>query len=146
MFTKSLFAFVLSSSLSLFANNSLANSNVPLSADGGVRTDYIENSGILAGAFNLIKYMNWSLNGYDRETHIRTVMYALTALETGQQAQWYNPETKSGARIQIVMTSPVQGGFCRTFFTQVEIDHQRRDYTERGCKTLDSQFWSFSVR
>ena len=146
MLAKSLMALMMSSGLALFANDSLANSNIPLSTDGGVRTDYIGNSGVLAGALNFIKYMNWSLNDHDRETHIRTVMYALTALETGQQAQWYNPETKSGARIQIVMTSPVQGGFCRTFFTQVEIDHQRRDYTERGCKTIDSQFWSFSVR
>jgi hypothetical protein len=137
---------MMSSVLVLYADSSWSNTTVPISATGGVRTDYIKNDNLLAGSFNLFKYLKWSFSRQDQETHIRTVLFALSTLETGERAQWYNPETKSGARIHIVMTSPVQGGFCRTFFTEIEIDNESRNYTEKGCRTIDSQFWTFSGR
>lgn len=118
----------------------------PLSATAGVRTDYAEPGNIVATIGNVYKQASGSLNSDDRKHHIRTIIFAAMNLETGEIAEWSNPSNNTAGRVQIVMTTPAQGGVCRLMFTQVEKDNNVREYTEKACKTIDSRFWSFSTR
>lgn len=129
------------SALTLCANAS--DVNTPPSANGGVRSDYAETSNVFALLGNLYKYSSGSLTGEDKKKHTQTVIFAAANLDTGSVTEWYNPDTNTGGRIYIVMTKPVQGGFCRLLFTQVEKDGNIRDYSEYACKTMDSRFWTF---
>jgi hypothetical protein len=35
-------------------------------------------------------------------------------------------------------------GVCRRFFTEVRIKQRIREFSEQGCHTMDSRYWSFS--
>lgn len=143
MLVKNMMAGMMLLSLAVCAN---ANNQLPISATGGVRQDYVDNNSIIGLGLNLFKYVSNSLSKEDQITHVKAVIYALSALDTGQEAEWSNPSNGTAGRIKIVLTRPVQGGYCRTFFTQVEKNNQVREYTEQGCKTIDSQFWIFPSR
>ena len=130
-------------SLTVCAN---ANNHIPISATSGVRTDYNNSDNVINIATNLFKLVSNRLSRDDQETHIKTVLYAVSVLETGQEAEWSNPNNKTAGRVKIILTRPVQGGYCRTFFTQVEKNYKIQEYTEQGCKTIDSQFWTFPSR
>jgi surface antigen len=143
---KSLAVITISLSLGLFPSKVSADTRIPLSATGGVRSDYNDPSNAIAIFGNMFKQVSGSLSRRDTETHIRTVIFAASTLPTGEIAEWYNPDTGSGARIKVVFTKPVQGGQCRMLFTEVEKRGKVREYTEYACKTIDSQFWTFSAR
>ena len=146
MLVKSLVGITISLSLGLFASPAYSDVRVPPSATGGVRTDYMDPNNIVAIVGNIYKQATGSLTGEDRNTHIRTVIFAASTLATGESAEWFNRETGSGGRIRIVLTKPVQGGQCRLLFTEVEKGGHVREYSEYACKTIDSQFWTFVAR
>lgn len=118
----------------------------PPSATAGVRTDYVEPSSVVTIASNLYKHLNGSLNGQDQLTHTKTAIFAAAHLENGGIASWYNPDNGTAGRIKVVLTKPVQGGYCRLLFTEVEKGANIRQYSEYACKTIDNQFWTFSTR
>lgn len=118
----------------------------PLSSTAGVRNDYQPNSGLLSLGLNLMKSLSGQLSSEDQKTHTMTVMFALENIDIGETAVWYNPAEDTAGRIRMMHTQPVQGGYCRSFFTEVRIGKNAREYTETGCKTIDSQFWNFSGR
>ena len=122
------------------------NTLIPPSAVGGVRSDYSETTSVLAMATNIYKQGSGALSGRDRQMHIKTVIFAASWLETGSTAEWTNPDNGTAGRVKIVMTRPAQGGYCRLLFTQVEKGGHIREYSEYACKTIDSQYWSFSDR
>ncbi len=126
------------------ASSAWADVNVPLSATNGVRQDYQSNTSIVALGVNLFKVFSGTLSSDDKQTHIMTVIHAMQNLDNGEIAEWYNPANDTAGRVQVVMSYPVQGGICRRFFTEVRIKNHIRDYSEQGCKTMDSRFWSFS--
>jgi len=144
MFAKSSRALVKFLILFSIANTAWADIFTPLSATNGVRQDYSDNTNIIAVAINLYKVVSGTLGARDRDTHVMTVIHAMQNLDNGEIAEWYNPEKNTAGRVQVVMTYPVQGGYCRKFFTEVRIGSTVRDYTETGCKTMDSLYWNFS--
>lgn len=146
MLAKNTTALIVSSILLVFASGSYADTLTPPSANGGVRSDYVDAVSIVSIATNFAKMLSGSLDYKDRDTHIKTVLFAVSNLETGQEATWHNPNNATAGRVKIVMTKPAQGGFCRVMLTQVEKDGHIRDYHEVGCKTIDSQFWTFHTR
>jgi len=146
MFARNTMARLLLSTLILSASAAHAVTTVPLSATAGVRNDYIETSSIFALLTNVYKQASGTLSSEDQKQHIKTVIFAASNLETGSVAEWTNPANATAGRVKIVMTKPVQGGYCRMLFTQVEKDNVIRDYTEWACKTMDSKFWTFSER
>ena len=119
---------------------------VPISATAGVRTDYTEANSIITVIGNVYKQATGTLNSEDTLTHTKTVIFAANNLDTGRTVEWSNPNNGTAGRVRVVMTKPVQGGYCRMLFTQVEKDHTIKDYTEWACKTIDSKFWTFSER
>jgi surface antigen len=119
---------------------------VPISATGGVRTDYNEANSVVTVFSNVYKQATGTLNRDDTLTHTKTVIFAASNLETGQTVEWTNPANSTAGRVKVVMSRPAQGGYCRMLFTQVEKDNVIRDYTEWACKTIDSKFWTFSER
>ena len=115
-------------SLVAFAGNVQArNIDVPLSARGG------------EGMFNVFA----GLYGDDYRTHVRTVVMAASSLDTGTAAEWVNESSGNAGKVRVVRTMPVQGGFCRLLFTQVEKGSKIYEYSEYACKTMDSQTWTF---
>jgi surface antigen len=123
----------------------LADETVPLSTTNGVRKqEYNPNANALGSVYRIYKMFQSSLSSEDRDTHTMTVIHAMETLENGEDAVWYNQREKTAGKIRIVMTYPVQGGYCRKFFTQVQINENVRDYTEVGCKTMDTPYWIFS--
>lgn len=128
------------------ANFASADTRIPPSADGGAVADYGSSTSIVAIASNFYKQVTGSLNGEDRRLHINTVIYAAGNLDNGDVAEWSNPNSNSAGRIKIAHTLPVQGGFCRLLYTEVEKNDNIREYQEYACKTIDSQFWTFYTR
>jgi surface antigen len=126
------------------ASTAHADVNIPLSATNGVRQDYQGNTSVVAVVVNMFKAVEGSLSHEDKQTHIMTVIHALQNSDNGEVSEWYNPSTDSAGRVSIVMTYPVQGGVCRRFFTEVRIKHRIREFSEQGCHTMDSRYWSFS--
>ena len=128
------------------ANYARADTRVPPSAEGGARDDYGSSTSILAVVNNLYKQVTGSLTGDDRRKHINTVIYAASNLDNGDVAEWSNPHNGSAGRIKVALTLPVQGGYCRLLYTEVEKDDKIREYQEYACKTIDSQYWTFYSR
>jgi surface antigen len=143
MYVKNITVSILLLTASLCAS---AGTLVPISATAGVRTDYNEANSIITVISNVYKQATGTLSSEDTLTHTKTVIFAANNLETGKAVEWTNPNNGTAGRVQVVMTKPVQGGYCRMLFTQVEKDHTIRDYTEWACKTIDSKFWTFSER
>jgi surface antigen len=137
---------VLAKFLILFsiANTSWASVFTPLSTTNGVRQDYNDNSNIVAVAVNIFKVVSGRLGAQDQETHTMTVIHAMQNLDNGEITEWHNPEKDTAGRVQVVMTYPVFGGYCRKFFTEVRIKNNIREFNETGCKTMDSPYWNFS--
>ena len=141
MRVKSLMALIALSILALSANAD--ETRVPPSAVAGVRTDYQETTNLFALITNVYKQATGTLSTKDKNTHIKTVVLVASTLETGKIAEWSNPDNGTAGRVMAVMTKPVQGGFCRLLFTQVEKDGNIREYSEYACKTMDSRYWTF---
>lgn len=130
--------------LLVICNTALANDTIPLSTTNGV---YKEHSGApnSIGTFvKLYKFFQGNLNREDRETHTMTVLHAMDNLENGEVAMWHNDREKTAGRVRVVVSYPVQGGVCRKFFTQVQINGEIRDYSEEGCRTMSTPYWIFS--
>lgn len=119
---------------------------VPVSATNGVRQDYIPNTGFVDLAINLGKFFGSKLDFEDRQTHTMTVIFAMENADNGEISVWYNPKNDTAGRVRVLMTQPVQGGFCRKFVSEIRIGKTYREYNETGCKTIDSRFWNFSGR
>jgi surface antigen len=93
---------------------------------------------------NASKLFSGRLSSEDKETHIETVLFAMQNLDNGEVTQWHNTKDKTSGFIKIILTRPVQGGYCREFFSRINKDGSYKDYHESGCRTIDSQFWTFS--
>ena len=146
MSVKNLVASMMLWTLATLGSTAYANVFTPPSATAGVREDFLTPSSVFAVASNLIKQASGSLSWEDQIMHTKTLIWAASNLQNGQMAEWSNPNTGSAGRTKIVMTKPVQGGYCRMLYTLVEKDGNIRDFTEYACKTIDSQFWTFSTR
>jgi len=143
MFAKNLMAAMMLSSLLGFTSVSLADTRIPPSAVGGIRTDLTGSTSVLDGVFYLVNMMRYSLPYEDQATHTKTLILAAQSLENGQIAEWINPSNSTAGRTKIILTRPVRGGFCRLLYTEIEIKDRYREYSEYACKTIDSEYWSF---
>lgn len=123
-----------------------ADTRIPISATGGVRSYDHNADSVIGSIFFIFNHISYSLGYEDRETHTKAIIYASSNLDNGEVAEWYNSVTGTGARIKVLATRPVQGGFCRDLITEVVIKGESRNYSERSCKTIDSRFWTFSGR
>lgn len=131
--------------LLVICSPALADETVPLSTTNGVRKqEYNPHANPLGSFYRIYKMFQSSLSSEDRDTHTMTVIHAMETLENGEDAVWYNQREKTGGKVRVVMTYPVQGGYCREFFTQVQINDTVRDYRETGCRTIDTPYWIFS--
>jgi surface antigen len=119
---------------------------IPLSASNGVRTDYQPDTGVVSVVANIFKSFESTLSLDDKQTHIMTVMYAMQNLDNGETAVWYNQRAQTAGRVKVILTYPAQGGNCRRTFTEVRVGKEVREWEEVGCKTIDSQFWTFTGR
>ena len=128
------------------ANFASADTLTPPSANGGARDDYGSSTSLFNIASNFYKQVTGRLNGEDRKLHIQTVTYAAGYLDNGDVAEWSNPDSGSAGRVKVALTLPVQGGYCRLLYTEVEKDTNIKEYQEYACKTIDSQFWTFYTR
>lgn len=146
MRVKNLMASLMLLTLGLSGNVQARDVTVPLSATGGVRIDYEHSSNAIAIISNLYKQVSFSLGYQDRLQHTKTMIYAASVLDTGETALWSNPDNGTAGRMRVVMTRPAQGGVCRLMFVEVEKSGHVREYQEWACKTIDSQFWTFSAR
>lgn len=146
MSVKNLVAFTMLWSLFTLGNTAQADVFTPPSATAGVRDDFLTPNSIFAVAGNLLKQASSSLPREDQITHTKTLIWAASNLQNGQMAEWNNPNNGTAGRTKIVLTKPVQGGYCRMLYTLVEKEGIVKDYTEYACKTIDSQFWTFSTR
>jgi surface antigen len=138
---------VLSTFLILSTCNSWAGDlRVPLSATGGVRNDFESpNSGFTVIA-NLIKSWDGALSKPDRAKHTGAVIFALENAEDGQIVEWYSPNEETSGKIKPLMTWMVQGGHCRKLVSLIVKGDRAREYEEVGCRTMDTEFWTFSRR
>ncbi len=127
--------------------NSFANDlRTPLSATGGVRNDYDSPNSAIVLLSNLIKSWDGSLSGNDRKRHTEAVILTLDAVPDGEVMEWYNNSETTWAKIKPVLSWHVQGGVCRKLITLVHKQGREREYEEVGCRTIDSQFWTFARR
>lgn len=118
--------------------------NIPISATGGVRVTQGYPSNIVDVIVNATRAFSDGLSSEDKETHIETVLFAMQNADNGEVVQWHNTKEKTSGYIKIVLTRPAQGGYCREFFTRINKNGSYKDYHESGCRTIDSQFWTFS--
>lgn len=144
MLVRNLMVALKFSILLVICNPAVADETVPLSTTNGVRKEYNHNGNPLGSFLKIYKMIQGGLSGEDRETHTMTVIHAMETLENGEDAVWYNQRERTAGKVRIVMTYPVQGGYCRKFFTQVQINEKVRDYSETGCRTMDTPYWIFS--
>lgn len=137
----------LSISLILSTCNVIAGDlRVPLSATGGVRNDYASPTSSITIMSNLFKSWGGQLNKEDKAKHTGAVIFALENAEDGQIVEWYNSTEETSGKIKPLMTWMVQGGYCRKLVTLVKKGENAREYEEVGCRTIDSEFWTFSRR
>jgi hypothetical protein len=147
MFAKNITVAIVLLSLLGFSNHTAADTRIPLSATGGLR-DHSTNrfTSVLEGMVYMLNSFNHSLNYVDQQTHTKAMIFAAENLDNGEITEWDNPSNGTAGKIRVMLTRPVQGGVCRLMFVQVEMRNNIRDYSEYACKTIDSQFWTFSLR
>lgn len=132
--------------LTLMPINSHADTRIPFSATGGVRNDYDNPNSAISVLMNLGKMWSGALSKEDKSKHIGAVIFALENAEEGQVVEWYSPNEESSGKIKVLYTYMVQGGHCRKIVSLIKRGEQSREYEEVGCRTIDSQFWSFARR
>ncbi len=131
----------------LTCQNSLASDlRVPLSATGGVRNDYDSPNSAIVILSNLAKSWDGALNSSDRKRHTEAVILTLESVPDGQVMEWYNNTETTWGKIKPVLSWHVQGGVCRKLVTLIHKQGREREYEEVGCRTIDSQFWTFARR
>jgi len=118
----------------------------PISATNGIRQDYQANTGFIDLAVNLGKFLSSQLDREDQQTHTMAVLFAMENADNGETTVWYNNRNDTAGRIRVILTQPVQGGYCRRFVTEVRMGKTVREYNEQGCRTIDSRFWNFNGR
>jgi surface antigen len=116
----------------------------PLSATGGVRNDYDYPGSSVAIFANLLKSWDGALNKEDRRRHTNAVILTLESVPDGEVMEWYNNTEEAWGKIKPVLSWHVQGGVCRKLVTLVHKQGKSREYEEVGCRTIDSQFWTFA--
>lgn len=119
---------------------------VPLSATGGVRNDYDSPNSSFVLFSNLIKSWDGALSGMDKKRHTNAVILTLESVPDGEVMEWYNNTETTWGKIKPVLSWHVQGGVCRKLVTLIHKQGREREYEEVGCRTIDSQFWTFARR
>jgi surface antigen len=119
---------------------------VPLSATGGVRNDYDSPNSSFVLFSNLIKSWDGALSGTDKKRHTNAVILTLESVPDGEVMEWYNNTETTWGKIKPVLSWHVQGGVCRKLVTLIHKQGREREYEEVGCRTIDSQFWTFARR
>lgn len=118
----------------------------PISTTHGVRKDYQPSTGVVDLVINLGKFLSSQLDSEDQQTHTMTVIFAMENADNGEISIWHNPKNNAAGRVRVILTYPVQGGYCRQFVSEVRMGKNVREFNETGCQTMDSRFWNFSVR
>jgi len=119
---------------------------VPLSATGGVRNDYDSPNSSFVLFANLVKSWDGALSGTDKKRHTNAVILTLESVPDGEVMEWYNNTETTWGKIKPVLSWHVQGGVCRKLITLIHKQGREREYEEVGCRTIDSQFWTFARR
>ena len=102
--------------------------NVVATAVGGVL-------GALAGG-----YIGGQLDKADRERADRTTQQALENSQTGQVAQWSNPDSGHSGTITPIRTFQRDGRSCRDFKQAIYIDGKVQEATGVACRTPDGSW------
>jgi surface antigen len=118
----------------------------PLSATGGVRNDYDSPNSAFVLFSNLIKSWDGALSGADKKRHTNAVILTLESVPDGEVMEWYNNTETTWGKIKPILSWHVQGGVCRKLVTLIHKQGREREYEEVGCRTIDSQFWTFARR
>jgi len=146
---KLLFSFIILFILSCTQTNNLPgiyetkgligenHASIPFSGGDPSSTAFI----LVLGILNAI---NFSLNEYEVNQHITSIIYALNHSKNGQLVSWKNNKRLSYGKVRVLKSKFNQKAqFCRIFDSYIMLNGAERGSTNTACKNLESKQWEF---
>jgi surface antigen len=105
-------------------------------------TSYSPNTSYISVVSNFAKWKSYKLPAEDQLLQEQAVFFALNNLQEGDTTEWVGQKDASHAKVRVVMTYPMGGGFCRVLLSQINYKQKVRSFKETACKNGSSK-WKF---
>ena len=111
--------------------------------EGPQYRDWQRNDGVLGFAYNMNRYFATKLSKQDAAVHSRAVYFALSNLETGEIAEWFNDNAGSHGKAKIIATWTGSGDICRRVYSYVSAGKSSGTYEDTACYNSNTKTWNF---
>ncbi len=95
-------------------------------------------------SLSVINWYNFSLNKYEKDQHISSIMFALNHTKNGELVTWQNSKRLSYGKVRVLRSKfNKQGKFCRIFDSYISLNGAERGNTNSACKNVNNDQWEF---
>ena len=67
----------------------------------------------------------------------------LNNAQNGKIVSWYGDKRLVNGKVRVIHSSPISGGYCRTYQAYIKVNGTERHMTNNACKKNWSPSWSF---
>ena len=92
--------------------------------------------------WNHIQYLRFSLNDEEKKQHQSAVYHALNNSPNGPITAWNNRERLAQGKVRVIHSFQTSTGYCRVYQALIEINGSSRHWTNKACKSGNSD-WIF---
>lgn len=92
--------------------------------------------------WNHMQYLRFSLNDDEKKQHQSAVYHALNNSPNGPITGWNSRERLSQGKVRVIHSFQTSTGYCRVYQALIEINGSSRHWTNKACKSGNSD-WVF---
>jgi len=92
--------------------------------------------------WNHMQYLRFSLNDDEKKMHQSAVYHALNNSPNGPITTWNSRERLAQGKVRVIHSFQTSTGYCRVYQALIEINGSSRDWTNKACKSGNSD-WVF---
>lgn len=133
---------VLSLCISLAACGTSKRTYISDSVGSSANTSYSPNKSYINVVANFAKWKSYKLPEEDQLLQEQAVFFALDNLQEGDITEWIGKNNSTHGKVNVVMTYPMGGGYCRVLLSQINYKQKVRSFKETACKNGSSR-WQF---
>ena len=89
------------------------------------------------------QFMRFRLNKDEKNMHQSAVFFMLNEAGNGEIVSWYSDKRLANGKVRVIHSSPISGGYCRTYQAYIKLNGTERHMTNNACKYIGSPSWSF---
>ena len=93
--------------------------------------------------FRTTQFLRFSLKREERKMHESAVFFALTSTQNGKIVSWYSKKRLAAGKVRVIHSSPISGGYCRTYQAYIKVNGKERHMSNNACKYIGTPSLSF---